>query len=142
MATTVHAPDSFLFDAVNGQIDINTDSFKMMLLTSTYAYNQATHVKRSDLTNEVVGTGYTAGGLAVALTPTNDTTNHWLTIASAQAVWTGATTITARYGAIYKVRGGLATADELVAILDFGADIISSGGTFTVNACTLKYTGF
>jgi len=45
--------------------------------------------------------------------------------------WTTAT-ITARAGVIYKSRGGLASADELVAYVDFGTDVTSTAGTFSV----------
>lgn len=44
---------------------MGSDTFKMMLVTSSYTFSKA-HAKRSDITNEVVGTGYAAGGLVVA----------------------------------------------------------------------------
>jgi hypothetical protein len=53
------------------------------------------------------------------------------------AVSWAASTITARGMVIYKSRGGASSADELVGYLDFGSDIISSGGTFSVAASTL-----
>ncbi len=37
-----------------------------MLVTSAYTPNQDTHTKRSDITNEVTGTGYTAGRATLA----------------------------------------------------------------------------
>ena len=54
--------NSFKRDIMNGSIDLDTDTIKVMLVTSTYTPNQDTHTKRSDVTNEVSGTGYTAGG--------------------------------------------------------------------------------
>jgi hypothetical protein len=124
--------DSFKFDCSTGAVDLDTDSFKMLLVTSTYAPNAKTHAKRSSVTNEVTGTGYTAGGVALAsVVVTNDTTNDRTTFASANPSWAAAT-ITARGAVIYKSRGGLASADELVAYLDFGSDFASTAGTFTV----------
>jgi len=38
----------------------------------------------------------------------------------------------------YKRRGGLASADELVAVNDFGSDVTTSSGTFTLNASTVR----
>ena len=137
-AATIHAPDSFLYDAVRGQIVLGTDTIKCGLAPSTYTYNRATHTKRSDVT-EVTGTGYTAGGQTVTVTVTNDTTNHKLVIGIPQIVWTGSTTITARQLFCYKSTG-TASADPLILFADFGADVSSSGGTFTVNAITLEYT--
>lgn len=139
-ATTIHVPDSFLYDAVRGQIVLGTDTIKCGLAPSSYTYNRATHTKRSDVT-EVSGTGYTAGGQTVTVTVTNDTTNHKLTIGIPQIVWSGATTITARQLFCYKSTGTAST-DPLVAFADFGADVSSSGGTFTVQAITLEYTHF
>lgn len=144
MATgTPHVPDSFLYDVAVGNIDLNTDTFKCMLTTSAYTYNRATHTKRSDVTNEITGTGYTAGGQAVtSIVPTNDTTNHKLSIVITPAVWSGATTLTARNLVVYKSRGGASSADEIVCVDNFSADESSSGGTFTVSPITLEYTHF
>jgi len=140
--STIHIPNSFLFDVFKGSIDLDTDTFKILLVTSTYAYNRDTHTKRSDITNEVTGTGYTAGGMAIVPTVTNDTTNDKLVVTLPQVIWTGSTTITARQAVVYKSRGGASSADELVAIVDFGSDVVSSGGTFTVNEVSLEFTGF
>ena len=54
--------NSFKRDIMNGSIDLDTDTINVMLVTSTYTPDQDAHTKRSDITNEVSGTGYTAGG--------------------------------------------------------------------------------
>jgi hypothetical protein len=131
MASLIY--DSFFDDLAKNNIKTTTDTFKMLLVTATYSPNKGTHAKRSDVTNEVTGTGYTAGGQTVALTTTNDTTNHRLDITiGSPAGWTSST-ITARAGVVYKSRGGASSADELVCYLDFGADIASTNGTFSVS---------
>jgi hypothetical protein len=122
--------NSCLDDTVKGAIDFDTDTFKMILVTSSYTAAK-THAKRSDVTNEVSGTGYTTGGNAAAATATKDNTNNREDITFAITSWTTAT-ITARAGVIYKSRGGLASADELVAYVDFGTDVTSTAGTFSV----------
>lgn len=122
--------NSCLDDTVKGSIDFDTDTFKMILVTSSYTAAK-THAKRSDVTNEVSGTGYTTGGNAAAATATKDNTNNREDITFAITSWTTAT-ITARAGVIYKSRGGLASADELVAYVDFGTDVTSTAGTFSV----------
>ena len=130
MANAIY--NSFKFDNATGAIDLNTDTFKIMLVTSAYTPNIDTHAKRSDITNEVSGTGYSAGGATLAsVTVTNDTANDRLVWDAADATW-AASTITARGGVIYKSRGGASSADELVCYLDFGADITSTAGMFTV----------
>jgi hypothetical protein len=123
--------DSFFTDLGAGAINPTSDTFYMMLTTSSYTPSKGTHAKRSAITNEVVGTGYTAGGQAVVCTPATNTTTHVWTLTPATTVWSGAT-LTARYGVIYKHRGGLASADELVCLVDFGADITSTAAAFTV----------
>jgi hypothetical protein len=128
MASLVY--NSAVRDAAIGSIDFDTDTFKMMLVTSTYSASK-THSKRSDITNEVSGTGYSAGGNAAAATVTIDNVNNRVDVAWSITSWTTAT-ITARAGVIYKSRGGLASADELVGYVDFGADVTSTAGTFAV----------
>ena len=123
--------NSCIRDASVGNIDFDTDTFKMMLVTSTYAASKS-HSKRSDITNEVSGTGYTAGGNAAACTvAATDNVNNDVEITFSITSWTSAT-ITARAGVIYKSRGGLATADELVGYVDFTSDTTSTNGTFAV----------
>lgn len=122
-----------------GSIDFDTDTFKVMLTTSAYAENKDTHDFRDDVTNEVVGTGYTAGGNTAPVTVTLDTVNDRLDITLGGTTWT-TSTITARKAVYYKSRGGLSSADELIGVNDFGADVISSAGTFTLNASTFRIT--
>lgn len=125
--------NSFKYDSAGGRVDLDTDTFKIMLVTSTYAPNIDTHTKRSDITNEVGASGsYAAGGgtlAGVALTQNN--TNDRADWDANDIAFTSAT-ITARGAVIYKSRGGAASADELVCYLDFGSDITSTAGTFTV----------
>lgn len=85
---------------------------------------------RSNVTNEVVGTGYTAGGTAVTLTVAAiDNVNNDIEVTCSAAVWNTAT-ITAVAGIIYKVIGTAAT-DQVIAVVDFGGTISSTAGTFT-----------
>lgn len=120
-----------------GNIDFDTDTFRVLLTTSAYTEDKDAHDFRNDVTNEVVGTGYTAGGNVATVTVTLDTANDRLDITLGGTTWP-ASSITARKAVYYKARGGAASADELVAVNDFGADVISSSGTFTLNASTLR----
>lgn len=128
MASLIY--NSAIFDASTGAIDFDTDTFKMMLVTSSYTAAK-THTKRNAVTNEVTGVGYTTGGNAAAATVTKDDTNSRVDITFAITSWTSST-ITARAGVIYKSRGGASSADELVGYVDFGSDISSTSGTFSV----------
>ena len=134
MASLIYT--SFLDDVAKGAIDCDTDSFKAMLVTSSYTPDKDTHLKRSSVTNEVTGTGYTTGGAASVCTVTKDTANDKVTIQFGTVSW-ATSTITARGAVYYKTRGGASSADELVAYADFGADVTSSGGTFSLSASTI-----
>lgn len=120
-----------------GSIDFDTDTFRVLLTTSGYTEDKDAHDFRNDATNEVVGAGYTAGGNTVTVTVTLDTANHRVDISLGGTTWP-TSTITARKAVYYKSRGGAASADELVAVNDFGSDFVSTGGTFTLNASTLR----
>lgn len=131
---TIHIPDSFL---ANKLANLATNTLKCILIDIS-SYNQATDTVSSNLT-EVTGTGYTAGGQAVtSKVVTADTTNHWTTVVITPAVWSGATTINATGAAIIDTTDG----NKIIAVDDFGGTVASSGGTYTVNAITIKFTHF
>lgn len=129
--------NSAVRDEATGAVDFDTDTFYAMLVTSAYVPNKDTHTKRSDVTNEVVGTGYAAGGIPVSVTVgAVDTVNDRVVVTFGAVSWP-ASTITARGANYYKRRGGLASADELVMHDDFGADVISTAGAFNLAASTI-----
>lgn len=129
MASLIY--NSALDDAVKANVDFDADTFYIMLVTSSYTADKDAHTKRSDVTNEVSGTGYTSGGAESTVTVTKDTTNDRIDIDFSNVSWTSAT-ITAAGGVIYKSTGTAST-DNLVAYLDFGGDVTSTNGTFTVD---------
>lgn len=128
MATLTY--NSFWDDVCRGNINPSVDTFKAMICTSTYVPDKDAHTKRSNVTNEVTGTGYTAGGTAVTCTVAKDTANDRITLTFSNPSW-ASSTITGRQVVIYKSRGGASTADELVAVADNGSDVISTNGTWT-----------
>lgn len=117
---------------MNGSIDLDTDTINVMLVTSTYTPDQDTHEYRDDITNEVSGTGYSAGGSALASKAvTADNTDNEGVFDANDVSWS-TSTITARGAVLYKARGGASSADELICYIDFGSDKISTAGTFTI----------
>lgn len=130
MASLIY--NSFADDLCKGNVNPNSDTFYVLLVTSSYTPNKDTHTKRSDVTNEVTGTGYTAGGKAVTVTLTKDTANDREDLDFTDLTWTSST-ITAAAAVIYKRRGGASSADELVCYLDFGGNVSTTGGTFTLD---------
>ncbi|MDQ2822041.1 MAG: hypothetical protein M3Y65_16875 [Pseudomonadota bacterium] len=100
------------------------NTYKGALYTSAAALGKASTVYTT--TGEVVGTGYTAGGQALTgLTQALDTDTAIMDFADPS--WANAT-VTARGMTIYDSTNG----NKVRAVLDFGADITSTGGPFMV----------
>lgn len=138
MASTSY--DSLTDDVVLGNVILATDSLYVMLV-SGYTPNARTHAKRSDVTNEITGTGYTTGGQALAsVTATLDnTTNDRTTLTATNPAWP-TSTLSATGAVVYKHRGGAASADNLVSYIDFGGTVTSTSATFTITS--FASTGF
>lgn len=180
----------------DGSIDLDTDTLKVALTTSSYSPNLDTHDFFDDVTNEVSGTGYTSGGATLGsktltLTAANSWSTTWAAAtayavgdvvrptsgnghlymcvvagtshASTEPTWPttsrltvtdnssvtwaeigtnivvfdaadpswASSTITARYGVLYKSTGTGSTS-PLIGYWDFGGNITSTNGTFTV----------
>ena len=123
--------DSFK-GGMNGDFDWDDSSqnIKIMLVTADYTPD-ASHSHKSDITNEVSGTNYTAGGKVIEnRTITIDGTNHKATYDGDDVVWNDST-ITARGGVIYKDTGTDSTS-PLIGYIDFGSDKESQNGDFTI----------
>lgn len=136
MASLIY--NSFLEDVNRGNIDPDTDTFRMLLVTSSYTPNKDTHGKRSDVTNQVTGSGYTAGGITVTCTVARDNATDRVTLTFAAGSW-ASSTITARGAVVYKSRGGADTADELVFYNDFGGNVTTDDTTFSVGSSVITY---
>lgn len=121
-----------LQSAFNKEIDFDSDTLKVMLCTSSYTPDQDTHRYKSSVTNEVTGTGYTAGGATLAsVTVTYNAATNTLTLDAADTAWSGST-ITARYAVIYDSTPGTDATRPLIAFIDFGQDVSTTAGTFTI----------
>lgn len=132
MAVTAFVYGGFLQSLANKEIDLDTDTLKIMLCTSTYTPNQDTDRYKSSVTNEVTGTGYTAGGNTLTSVTVNYTAGtNTLALDAADTSW-AASTITARYAVIYDSSPATDATRPLIAYIDFGADVSSSGAAFNI----------
>jgi hypothetical protein len=111
-------------DFLGGVIDLDTDVIKIALYTSAATLSAATTAYTTS--NEVVGTGYTAGGntLTGATISTSGTTAY---VDFTDTTWTTAT-FTARGALIYDS----SKSNKAIAVLDFGADKTTTASNFTV----------
>lgn len=112
---------SCVADYFSGDLDFDTHSFKVLLLNNTYTPVAGTHAKRSDLSGEVSGSGYTAGGAVVVPTVTEVPASSKIDITFPQVTFTNTTLTNVRYAVYYRVVGSAAT-DRLVAFKDFGTN--------------------
>lgn len=112
-----------------GEVDVLTDDIRLMLVND-YVPNFTTHTRRSHVTGEVVGTGYTTGGSPLASKVINISGSARV-FDAADVSWPSST-ITADGGVLYKNSGAGAANDQLIGYFDFGSDRSSSSGTFTV----------
>ena len=115
---------SFKQQILLGEHDLDTDTIKIALYTSAATLSAATTAYSTS--DEVVGTGYTAGGntltgATVSLTGTTAFVDF------SDTTWTTAT-ITARGALLYNS----SKSNKAVAVLDFGSDKTSTAGNFTV----------
>ena len=128
MAITQAMCTSFKQALLDGEMDFSGDTaqtFKIALYTSSATLDASTTAYSA--TNEVSGTGYSAGGntLTISTNPTTSGTTAFLDFAD--TTWSTAT-ITARGALIYESGGS----NPAVAVLDFGGDKTSTAGDFTI----------
>jgi hypothetical protein len=117
--------NSFKTELLGGTHDLDTDTIKIALYTSSATLGASTTAYST--TNEVTGsTGYTAGG--------NTLSGASITLSGSTAIvdfsdttWSSAT-ITARGALIYNS----SKSDKAIAVLDFGSDKSSTNGDFTI----------
>lgn len=119
--------------AFNKEVDWDSDTLKVMLLTSAYTPNQDGHDYLDDVVaNEVTGAGYTAGGQALtSKTATYDASTNTAKFDAADVTWANST-ITARYAVVYDDSGATNATKALVAYFDFTTDRASSNGEFVI----------
>lgn len=133
MASLVY--NSYAVDVFNGQCK-TSDPYKALMTTASYIENRATHTRLSDITSEVTGTGYSAGGVSVSLSVAINNTTNILTLTVGSAEFTDVT-VTSRKLIVYRFRTGqAASAQELVCCNDNFVDFISEGNSIFWPACT------
>ena len=135
MAISQTLTDAFLQDCLDGGHNLGTsgNTLKIALYTSSASLGATTATYTTS--NEVSGTGYTAGGATLSSQAVAyDSTNQVAYFDAADPAWTTAT-ITARGAMIYNNSKSNAS----IAILDFGSDYTSTAGTFTVQLPSAAY---
>lgn len=124
-----------------GRHVFGTDTAKVLLVSSVPSEaNLDGWISRADVTNEITGTGYTAGGIAQAYTlDALDTTNNRqpITFTNITNGWTSATF--SAVGAIIYKNSGTSSTDYLIDFIDFGGTVSCSSGSFSITYSTPLY---
>ena len=136
MAITSAICTSFKKELLERKHDFNVSgghTFKLALYTSLATLGAAT--TDYSTSNEVVGVGYTAGGVALTnIDPTSSGTTAFIDFVDATFA---SATITAAGALIYNTTtdGGTGTTNA-VAVISFGGDKTSTNGDFVINMPT------
>jgi hypothetical protein len=128
MAISQAMATSFKVEILGGDFDFSSgtaDTFKIALFTSAATLGAATTAYSTS--NEVAGTGYSAGGNTLTISQVATSTGTTAFLDFADTTWSAAS-ITARGALIYKSGG----TNPAVAVLDFGSDKTSTAGDFTI----------
>jgi hypothetical protein len=121
-----------------GEIDFLGGNMYAALTSNSYVPNQDTHDYFDDITNEVSGAGYTAGGvLLTAKTSVYTTGTNTLTLDAADPSWATVSIPEIRY-VIFYLDSGSDSTSPLLSYMDLEANYAPSAQSFTV---TLASTG-
>lgn len=124
---------NFVVKSFNKEIDWDSDTIKVALLTNAYTPNQDAHDYYDDVVaHQVTGTGYTSGGITLAnKTNTYNSSTNVIVLDADDVTW-ASSTITARYAVIYDATPATDATRPLIGFVDFGSDQSSSNGNFTI----------
>jgi hypothetical protein len=126
--------DNFIdvFDGTQLAIDTSLTTHKWALfldaLTPDYSAN-VDFTAAPYTSNQSSGAGYTAGGQTIVSPTTTESPAGTLMYDMADQVWVSPTTVTARGGVLY---ADVLATNSLIVAQTFGADIVSTAGTFTI----------
>jgi len=121
--------NAFVADLDNKVHNLGSDTLKIML---TNVAPVATNAVKADITEIAAGNGYSAGGTAVGITSSSQTSGTYKLIPSGNVVFTasGGSIATFRYAVLYN---STPASGNLIGWWDSGAgQVITTGNTFTV----------
>lgn len=130
MAISQSMCTSFKVQLFGGEHDLDTDTIKMALYTSSASLDASTTAYTTSNEVSSSGTNYTAGGntLTSPVITSSGTTAY---VDFADSTWSNAS-FTARGALIYNA----SKSNKAIAVLDFGADKTATAGDFVVQMPT------
>ena len=121
------------YHLMDGGFDLNTNTIKCALLNTSHTTNIDTQEYWDDVsTNEVSGTGYTAGGKELSGKSINkDNSNNLAYFDATDVSWTNATLSNVKHACIYKDTGTPGTS-PILCIITMANTYNVTGATFTI----------
>jgi len=130
MAVVNTLSNHFKYMLATGEIDFSSDSFKIILMNTTYAFDKDADATLSDVTSDQLATGhgYTQDSKALAgVSVSEDDTNDRASITWNNVVWTASGGAIGASGAAI-IYDDDTPDDTIVGCIDFGEDITASDG--------------
>lgn len=121
-----------ILDTTQLAIDLDLETHKVAMFTNTITPNFSTDTAFNVApynANEVSGTGYTTGGVAVTTTTVSESPTGTLMWDAADPSWTTSTITNARCGLYY---ADALAGNNAIVLVNFGADYSTTAGTFTI----------
>lgn len=137
-----------VLSCINGTIDLDTSTIKVMLVTSSYTYDPDHQAVNTISANEISATNYTGGyggggRKTASVTLQKSDANNRVEIAIADLTWTslgGVSNATPSGAVVIYETGGNDTSSTPIAFLDF-SDTPTNGGNFTLDFVALASGG-
>lgn len=135
--------NNFLEQLLKGDIDFDSDTFKIILMASGFSFNRSTDVDYSDVSASELATlyGYTAGGATLAnVVVAQDDTGNAGVVTWDNASWTASGGDLVTSGAI--IYDDTHASDAIIGYIDFGGDqTLLDGGVGVIADPEVKISG-
>lgn len=132
MAVTAYIYRRFGLSLAEGKIDFDNHDFRAMLVGPGYTPNQGAHQFKNSITNEIVGSGYSAGGQLLTGVQADMVGNN-LVVPCGNLSWPSITFTNARYLVVYDDEYPTQATKPLVCYIDFGENKSAAGQAFYYN---------
>lgn len=130
MAVVTTVSNHFAYRLGVGNVNFSSDTFVVILMNTTFAFDKDSHATLSDVTSDQLATGYgytqnskTLTGVSV----TEDDTNDGLVVTWDDPTWTASGGTIGPSGAAI-VYDDTTSDDTVVMCIDFGADVSAADG--------------
>lgn len=121
-----------VFDTTQLALDLDLETHKIALFTNSITPNFSTDTAYGVApynANEVSGTGYTAGGVALTTTTVTESPTGTMKWDCDDPSWAGSTITNARFGLVY---ADALAGNNCILGINFGADYSTVSGTLSI----------